>query len=173
MIGAIIGDIVGSRFEFNNHLNKEFDFFHPNCEFTDDTVMTCAGTQTLMDANHYMSMPAGSDGYSAVHQFEQSVDVIAVDLLRPFREGQRFIREDDLRLLRCVDKLRRQHTGKTADIDDPGGQQIRFQKAEVGHSGNPGITVAADIQPDHFTGVQINGEQIGKGAVAVNDEGSL
>ena len=31
MIGAIIGDIVGSRFEFNNHLSKEFDFFHPNC----------------------------------------------------------------------------------------------------------------------------------------------
>ena len=50
MIGAIIGDIVGSRFEFNNHLNKEFDFFHPNCEFTDDTVMTCAVAQALMDS---------------------------------------------------------------------------------------------------------------------------
>ena len=49
MIGAIIGDIVGSRFEFNNHLSKEFDFFHPNCEFTDDTVMTCAVAQALMD----------------------------------------------------------------------------------------------------------------------------
>ena len=51
MIGAIIGDIVGSRFEFNNHLSKEFDFFHPNCEFTDDTVMTCAVAQALMDAD--------------------------------------------------------------------------------------------------------------------------
>ena len=38
MIGAIIGDVVGSRFEFNNILSKEFEFFHPNCEFTDDTV---------------------------------------------------------------------------------------------------------------------------------------
>jgi len=25
MLGAIIGDIVGSRFEFNNHRSKEFD----------------------------------------------------------------------------------------------------------------------------------------------------
>ncbi len=50
MIGAIIGDIVGSRFEFNNHLSKEFEFFHPNCEFTDDTVMTCAVAQALMNS---------------------------------------------------------------------------------------------------------------------------
>ena len=27
MIGAIIGDIVGSRFEFNNHRSKEFELF--------------------------------------------------------------------------------------------------------------------------------------------------
>ena len=50
MIGAIIGDIVGSRFEFNNRLSKEFEFFHPSCEFTDDTVMTCAVAQALMDS---------------------------------------------------------------------------------------------------------------------------
>lgn len=50
MIGAIIGDIVGSRFEFDNHLSKEFEFFHPSCEFTDDTVMTCAVAQALMDS---------------------------------------------------------------------------------------------------------------------------
>ena len=49
MIGAIIGDIVGSRFEFHNHLSKEFEFYHPSCEFTDDTVMTCAVAQALMD----------------------------------------------------------------------------------------------------------------------------
>ncbi len=27
MLGAIIGDIVGSRFEFNNHRSKDFDLF--------------------------------------------------------------------------------------------------------------------------------------------------
>ena len=31
MIGAIIGDIVGSRFEFNNHRSKEFDLFGKGC----------------------------------------------------------------------------------------------------------------------------------------------
>ena len=50
MIGAIIGDIVGSRFEFHNRLSKDFAFFHPDCDFTDDTVMTCAVAQALMDS---------------------------------------------------------------------------------------------------------------------------
>ena len=50
MIGAVIGDVVGSRFEFRNRLSKEFEFLHPDCEFTDDTVMTCAVAQGLMDS---------------------------------------------------------------------------------------------------------------------------
>ena len=28
VLGAIIGDYVGSRFEFNNHRSKFFKFFH-------------------------------------------------------------------------------------------------------------------------------------------------
>ena len=58
MIGAIIGDVVGSRFEFHNYLDKDFDFFAPRCRFTDDTVMTCAVAQALMD-----SRPDHSDLY--------------------------------------------------------------------------------------------------------------
>ena len=50
MYGAIIGDIVGYRFEFNNYLSKEFEFMTPRCYFTDDTVMTCAVAQALMDS---------------------------------------------------------------------------------------------------------------------------
>ncbi len=42
MLGAIIGDIVGSRFEFKEHKNKEFELFHEYCKFTDDSVMTVA-----------------------------------------------------------------------------------------------------------------------------------
>lgn len=49
MIGAIIGDIVGSRFEFNNHRSTEFDFFHPDCDFTDDTVMTVAVADAIIN----------------------------------------------------------------------------------------------------------------------------
>lgn len=55
MIGAIIGDIVGSRFEFHNHLSKEFEFLTRSCEFTDDTVMTCAVAQALMDSKEDFS----------------------------------------------------------------------------------------------------------------------
>lgn len=42
MIGAIIGDIVGSRFEFNNYKNKEFELFTEDCCVTDDSIMTLA-----------------------------------------------------------------------------------------------------------------------------------
>lgn len=42
MLGAIIGDIVGSKYEFNNLRSKNFLLFSPDCFFTDDTVMTIA-----------------------------------------------------------------------------------------------------------------------------------
>ena len=42
MYGAIIGDIVGSRFEFDNCKSKEFELFTNTCDYTDDTVMTLA-----------------------------------------------------------------------------------------------------------------------------------
>lgn len=49
MIGAIIGDIVGSRFEWHNHKSKDFELFHHDCDFTDDTVMTFAVAKALLD----------------------------------------------------------------------------------------------------------------------------
>ena len=55
MIGAIIGDVVGSRFEFHNRLSKDFTFLTPRCRFTDDTVMTCAVAQALMDSREDFS----------------------------------------------------------------------------------------------------------------------
>ncbi len=42
MLGAIIGDIVGSRFEFASDKTKDFEFFDDYCRFTDDSVMTIA-----------------------------------------------------------------------------------------------------------------------------------
>ena len=49
MLGAIIGDIVGSRFEWNNHRDKNFNFFDKNCFFTDDSIMTLAIGKALLD----------------------------------------------------------------------------------------------------------------------------
>lgn len=42
MLGAIVGDIVGSRFEFDNYRAKDFEFFNDKCFATDDTIMTLA-----------------------------------------------------------------------------------------------------------------------------------
>ena len=50
MIGAIIGDIVGSKYEFHNHRSKDFELFAPDCRFTDDTVMTCAVGKAIMES---------------------------------------------------------------------------------------------------------------------------
>ena len=36
MLGAIIGDIAGSRFEFKNTHRYDFTMFHPDCSITDD-----------------------------------------------------------------------------------------------------------------------------------------
>ena len=48
MIGAIVGDIVGSRFEMKNCKSYDFDLFDKWCSFTDDTVMTLAVAKTIM-----------------------------------------------------------------------------------------------------------------------------
>lgn len=50
MIGTIIGDIVGSRFEWNNIKSKDFDLFTVGCFFTDDSVMTIAVADALIRA---------------------------------------------------------------------------------------------------------------------------
>ena len=42
MLGAIIGDIVGSRFEWQEFKKKDFVFMTPSCCYTDDSLMTLA-----------------------------------------------------------------------------------------------------------------------------------
>ena len=51
MLGAIIGDIVGSRFEWNNNRNKDFDFLTYKCFFTDDSVMSLAIAKAILNCN--------------------------------------------------------------------------------------------------------------------------
>ena len=50
MKGAIIGDIVGSVYEWHNIKTKEFELLPDSCFFTDDTVMTVAVGVGLMNA---------------------------------------------------------------------------------------------------------------------------
>ena len=49
MLGAIVGDIVGSVYEWDNIKTKDFPLFREDCFFTDDTVMTCAVAEAIMN----------------------------------------------------------------------------------------------------------------------------
>ena len=49
MLEAIVGDIVCSVYEWNNIKTKDFPLFRKDCFFTDDTVMTCAVTEAIMN----------------------------------------------------------------------------------------------------------------------------
>jgi ADP-ribosyl-[dinitrogen reductase] hydrolase len=53
MLGAIIGDIIGSPYEFKNIKGKELDFFTPESTFTDDTVLTVATASAIMEKADY------------------------------------------------------------------------------------------------------------------------
>ena len=69
MIGAILGDIVGSIYEFDNIKTKEFELFDKECDFTDDSVMTIAVAKALMQY--------GSIGKNNVNEFKETlVDVM-------------------------------------------------------------------------------------------------
>lgn len=50
MLGAVIGDIVGSRFEWDNIKSKDFRLFDRRCSITDDSVMTLAVAQAILDS---------------------------------------------------------------------------------------------------------------------------
>lgn len=50
LLGTIIGDIVGSRFELvNNKYGKKFEFLHKYCRYTDDSVMTLAVAKAFLE----------------------------------------------------------------------------------------------------------------------------
>jgi len=48
MLGAIIGDIAGSRFEWTNIKTKQFELFHELCFPTDDSIMTLAVAKAIL-----------------------------------------------------------------------------------------------------------------------------
>lgn len=60
MLGAIIGDIVGSRFEWHNLKSRDFPLFGGVVSFTDDTVMTIAIAKALLEM--------AEDGHDAEEQ---------------------------------------------------------------------------------------------------------
>lgn len=53
MLGAIIGDIVGSRYEFNPTNDYNFELFGEGCAFTDDTICTIAVADAILRGRDY------------------------------------------------------------------------------------------------------------------------
>src|SRR6185436_19750520 len=53
VLGAIVGDIVGSIYEFNNHRSKDFPLWGPRCSFTDDSVLTVALADAILTGGDY------------------------------------------------------------------------------------------------------------------------
>jgi ADP-ribosylglycohydrolase len=81
MLGAIAGDIIGSVYEARPIKRTNFRLFHPLCRFTDDTVLTVALADSLMNGGPYVGLLkqyyraypyAGYGG--AFHQWAQSDD---------------------------------------------------------------------------------------------------
>ena len=52
MLGAIIGDVVGSIYEFNNIKTIDFPLFSKDSMFTDDSLMSIAVAMWLLDTDH-------------------------------------------------------------------------------------------------------------------------
>lgn len=53
MLGAIAGDIIGSRYEANPIKTKDFPLFSANCRFTDDSVLTIAVAEAIINQGDY------------------------------------------------------------------------------------------------------------------------
>lgn len=53
MLGAMIGDIVGSKYEFNNTFDYDFEMFGEGCDFTDDTICTVAIADAILNGRNY------------------------------------------------------------------------------------------------------------------------
>ena len=53
MLGAMAGDIIGSRFEGMWPVRDAFDLFSDQSRFTDDTVLTCAVAEAMLEGRHF------------------------------------------------------------------------------------------------------------------------
>ena len=54
MLGAIAGDVIGSVYEWDRIKTTDFPLFDPGCVFTDDTALTVAVAECLLDGGGYV-----------------------------------------------------------------------------------------------------------------------
>lgn len=73
MLGAIAGDMIGSVYEFDNRRTKDFPLFSEDTTFTDDTILSVAVADALMNGsdyaqsfkNYYQRYPNPTGSYGA------------------------------------------------------------------------------------------------------------
>jgi ADP-ribosylglycohydrolase len=53
MLGAVIGDIIGSAYEWHNTKSPDFELFTPRSRFTDDTVLSVAVAECILHGGDY------------------------------------------------------------------------------------------------------------------------
>jgi len=56
MIGALAGDIIGSIYEWHNIKTTDFPLFSPRCHFTDDSVLTVALADAILNDTDYVTL---------------------------------------------------------------------------------------------------------------------
>jgi ADP-ribosylglycohydrolase len=54
LLGAIAGDVIGSVYEYSPHKSTDFPLFIPESHFTDDSVLTLAVAEALLDQFRYL-----------------------------------------------------------------------------------------------------------------------
>lgn len=80
MIGAIIGDIAGSRFEFNNYRSKDFELFTEGCFTTDDSIMTLAVAKAIMETDKRIDPASKNLGIS--NEYRQLLSELTVKYMQ-------------------------------------------------------------------------------------------
>ncbi|SFE52549.1 ADP-ribosylglycohydrolase family protein [Trichococcus pasteurii] len=86
MLGAIIGDIVGSRFEWNNHKDKHFELFTEDCRLTDDSIMTFAVAKALIETEKVME--SVGEGQERSADYYVLLETLSIQYMQSF--GRRY-----------------------------------------------------------------------------------
>jgi type I restriction enzyme M protein len=86
MLGAIIGDVVGSRFEWNNHKDKHFELFTEDCRMTDDSIMTLAVAKALLETEK--AKKSVVDGQERNNEYYILLEKFSIQYMQAF--GRRY-----------------------------------------------------------------------------------
>jgi ADP-ribosylglycohydrolase len=70
MLGAIAGDIIGSTYKFNNIKTKDFFLFDNESTFTDNTVLTVAVAEVILNADTFPDNTKYIDQFQYIENFK-------------------------------------------------------------------------------------------------------